>query len=153
MRAAKTAAQAFAQMLLVEIDVGLALRRGRVLKRRIAQRLGGLGENFTGGGAPGLRIGKLTRARALERIAAGLFYAVKIARLAADAVDVFKLIIVRFQFIIGEAPILTGAVFGEQAFAVLCFGGAAQNKFFRQKAPCMTTPVRRRAADDFAGLE
>ena len=64
-----------------------------------------------------------------------------------------KLVVVRLKFIVGHAPILTGAIFGKDAFAVFFGSLAADDEIIRQKTPRVTAPVRRCATDDFARLE
>ena len=61
------------------------------------------------------RIGILARARAFERIAAVLLLAVQIAGLAADAAEIFELVVIRLELVIGDAPVLDRHAFRQNA--------------------------------------
>ena len=50
------------------------------------------------------------RPRAFERISAGLDFAVQIARLAAGPAQLVELIVVRFELVVSDAPVLNGEI-------------------------------------------
>ena len=99
------------------------------------------------------RIRIIAGAWAFEGIAARLDLPLQIAGLAADAVEIFEAIEVRLELVIGDAPVLTGAVLGELARPVAREGAAPRLEIPRQEAPGDAVPVNRRAADAFAREE
>src|SRR5262245_35191406 len=103
----KAGACACAKHEPISVGVCCGLSRGRGRKRLVAQRLSSLSEQRACIRARTRRIGKLSRAWAFERIAANLDLALNITGLAADAVDSLKLIVVRLQLVVCDAPILT----------------------------------------------
>ena len=90
---------------------------------------------------------------ALERIAAGLDVAAQVAGLAGSAADLFELIEMRFQLVVGHAEVLEVHAFGDELLAVPLFVGAAQTQIGRQRAPVVAVPVHARAADAVAEQE
>ena len=93
------------------------------------------------------RIRILARTRTFEHIAARDLLAAKIARLARDAAELVEPVVIRFEFIIGHAPILDRHVRGYGARAVAVDDVAAAHVVAWQIAPVQPAPVVRRAAD------
>jgi hypothetical protein len=77
---------------------------GELLRRRREQR--------RGVGHLHRRIGILARTPAFERIAAVHDPAIEIARLAADAAQIFELVEMRLELVVTHAPVLDRHVFG-----------------------------------------
>src|ERR1700686_903639 len=118
MARAEAAARAFEHLYAVQVAVVLSHRRGWALERHVAQRGHRLGEQGTLMRAPRRRVGILARARPFVRIAAGLDLAVQVASLAADAEDFLKLVVVGFDLVPGDAPILQIAVLRNERHAI-----------------------------------
>src|SRR5439155_7093491 len=106
MARAEAAERAFEHLYAVEVAVVLSHRRGWALERHVTQRGHRLGEQFALIGAPRRRVWILARARPFVRIAACLDLAVQVASLAADAQDFLELVIVGFDLVPGDAPVL-----------------------------------------------
>src|SRR4029077_15726433 len=106
MARAKAAARAFEHLYAVQVAVGLGHRRGWALERHVAQRGHRVGEQGALMRAPRRRVWILARAWPFMRIAACLDLAVQIAGLAADAEDFLELVVVGFDLVPGDAPIL-----------------------------------------------
>src|SRR5262245_8397267 len=103
--------------------------------------------------APRRRVRVLARARPLVRIAAGLNLAVQVAGLAADTEDFLKLVIIRFDVVPGDAPVLQVAVLGNERCAVALLDARAHFEIMRQEAARVSAPMCRRASDHLARLE
>src|ERR1035438_1664518 len=75
------------------------------------------------------------RARPLERISARLDFAAQIAGLPRDAREVFELVVIRLEFVVGDAPIGRRAIIAHDARAVTRDRTAARLEVPRQEAP------------------
>src|SRR6202034_3527407 len=95
----------------------------------------------------------LRRARAFERIAAGLFLAADIAGLAGGAAQLFETIVIGFDLLVAQRPVLDRHVGRQEALAVTLLEMAAAAKIGRQEAPGLAVPVDARPADAVAGQE
>src|SRR5258708_7895195 len=103
--------------------------------------------------APRRRGWILARARPPRRIAACLDLAGQVAGLAADAEDFLELVIVGFDLVPGDAPVLQIAVLRNERCAIALFNARAHLEIMRQKAARIAAPVGRRATDHLARLE
>src|SRR5713101_9806888 len=103
-------------------------------ERLVAERLRCFGEQRAGVGCLHRRVRVLACARALERIAAGDDLALDVARLAGDAVEVFESVEMRFQLIVGDAPVLQGAVLCDLVLSIAREGAALRLEIPRQEA-------------------
>ena len=81
--------------------------------------------------APRRRVWILARARPFVRIAACLDLAVQVAGLAADAEDFLELVIVGFDLVPGDAPVLQIAVLGNERFAIAFLNARAHFEIMR----------------------
>src|SRR6266571_597182 len=68
-------------------------------------------------------------ARRLERIAAGLYHAADVSRLARDRRRVFELVVIRLELVVGDAPVLDRHVGGDVLLAVALLVAAAHLEF------------------------
>src|SRR5271154_6852957 len=102
----EAATRAFEHLYAVQVAVVLSHRRGWALEGHVAQRTHRVGEQGALMRAPRRRVWILARARPLVRIAACLDLAVQVAGLAADAENLLKLVIVGFDLVPGDAPVL-----------------------------------------------
>src|SRR5712672_53689 len=101
MARAEAAARAFEHLYAVQVAVVLRHRRGWALERHVAQRTHRVGEQSAFIRALRRRVWILARARPFVRIAACLELAVQVAGLTADAEDMLKLVIIRFDVVPG----------------------------------------------------
>src|SRR5215467_8908555 len=118
MARAEAAERAFEHLYAVKVAVVLSHRRGWALERHVAERAHRVGEQGALVCAPRRRVWILPRARPFVRIAACLDLAVQVASLAADAEDFLKLVIVGFDLVPGDAPVLQIAVLRNERLAV-----------------------------------
>src|ERR1019366_4357617 len=89
---------------------------------------------------------------ALERVAAGLYLPVQIACSAAGAAKLVELIVMRFELLVGHAPVLNAEiVIGDGFLAIVLLIVALGQEIGRQKAPDLAVPMHAAAAD--AGAE
>src|SRR5207253_9697143 len=119
------------------VFVGIRLRyraAGRG-KRLVAHLLRRLLEERAGVRHLERRIRIVARALAFERIAAGNDLALEVARLAADAVEMFEAIEVRLDLVVGDAPVLAGAIGRHLLLAVARERAAAGLEIPGQEAP------------------
>ena len=135
------------------IGVGLRKISGRLREWLVAEFLGGLRKQRV---AVALllrrrRIGP--RARALERIAAVLDRSLEIAGFARRAAQIFELVVMRLEIVVGDAPILDGHVLRQEIGAVALRQVTAQHEIGRQKAPSLGVPMHAGAADAVAEHE
>ena len=103
----------------VGIRVELADRRARNGIRVIAKRIGGLAEEFRETRNLGGRSRVLRAAPAFEDIVACDFRAANISCFSGDAEQELRAGIVGFEFIISDAPISDGMIFGQARRAIL----------------------------------
>ena len=87
------------------------------------------------------------------RIAAWLDLAVQVAGLTADAKDMLELVVVRFDLVPGDAPVLQMAVLGNERCAIAFLDARVHFEIMREKAARIAAPVCRRATDHLAWLE
>jgi hypothetical protein len=153
MARAEAAARAFEHLHAVQVAVVRSHRRGRALEWHVAQRTCRLGEQGALMRAPRRRVRILARARPFVGIAAWLDLAIQVAGLAADAEDFLELVIVGFDIVPGDAPILQIAVLGNERRAIPLLDARAHFEIVRQEAARIAAPVRRRPADHLARLE
>src|SRR6516162_9524126 len=146
-------ARAFEHLYAVQVAVVLSHRRGRTLERHVTQRADRVREEGALMRAPRRRIWILARARPFVRIAAGLDLAVEVARLAADAEDLLKLVVVGFDIVPGDAAILQIAALGNERCAIAFLNARAHFEIMRQEAARVAAPVCRCATDHLAWLE
>src|SRR5579862_8897455 len=99
------------------------------------------------------RVWILARARTLVRVSARLDLVFDVAGLAADAKDFLELVVIGFDLVPGDAPILQIAVLGDERLAVALLDARVHLEIMRQEAARIATPVRRGAADHLAWLE
>src|SRR5580692_10846860 len=118
MARAEAAARAFEHLYAVQVAVVLGHRRGWALERHVTQRGHRFGEQGALIRAPRRRVWILARARPFVRIAACLDLAVQVAGLAADAEDLLKLVVIGFDVVPGDAPVLQIAVLGNERRAI-----------------------------------
>ena len=94
------------------------------------------------------------RARALERIAAGLDLAVQIARLAAGAAQLVELIVEGLELVVGDAPVLhRQLVVGDRLLPVALLVVAPGQEIRGQEPPDLAVPVHSAAAHPGAEQE
>src|SRR5207302_5372010 len=137
----------------VFVGIGTGDRGARRRERLVAHLFGRLLEQRAGVRALERRVRVLARARTLERVAAGDDLAVEIAGLAADAVEILEAVVVALELVVGDAPVLAGAVFRKLALAVARERAAARLEVPGQEAPGEPAPVHRGAAHALAGAE
>src|SRR5580658_7758247 len=135
MARAEAAARAFEHLYAVQVAVVLGHRGGWALERHVAQRGHRLGEQGALMRAPRRRVWILARARPFVRIAACLDLAVQVAGLAADAENFLKLVIVGFDLVPGDAPVLQIAILGNERCAIALLDARAHLEIMRQEAP------------------
>src|SRR5437588_729649 len=131
MARAEAAERAFEHLYPVEVSVVLSHRRGWALERHVTQRAHRVGEQIALICAPRRRVWILARARPFVRIAACLDLAVQVAGLAADAKDFLKLVVVGFDLVPGDAPVLQIAILGNERWAVAFRNAGADFEIMR----------------------
>src|SRR5262245_47537331 len=99
------------------------------------------------------RVRVVARTRPFEWVTTRLNYTVEIAGFAADAVQVFELIVVRFQFTIGNAPILARVILRDLVLAIAFYGTATPLEIPRQETESCSSPMHACTTHAFAGLE
>src|SRR6185437_110804 len=72
--------------------------------------------------------------------------AAAVAGLAGNAAQVFPLVVVRFQLLVGDAPVLDRHVVRDRLLAVALFVVGAQQEIGRQESPVLPVPVHAGAA-------
>src|SRR5215469_11466631 len=150
MARAKAAARAFEHLHPVQVAVVGSHRCGWALERHVTQRAHRLGEQFALVRAPRRWVWIFTRARPFVRIAAWLDLAIQIAGLAADPEDFLKLVVIGFDLVPGDAPVLQIAVLGNERCAITLLDARVHLEIMRQKAARIAAPMRRRPADHLA---
>src|ERR1700686_1269698 len=141
MARAEAAARAFEHLYAVQVAVILSHRRGWALERHVTQRAHRVGEQGTLMRAPRRRVWILARARPFVRIAAWLDLAVQVAGLTADAKDMLELVVVRFDLVPGDAPVLQMAVLGNERCAIAFLDARVHFEIMREKAARIAAPV------------
>src|SRR5882762_11066777 len=87
------------------------------------------------------------------RIAAGLNLTFDVAGLAAGAQQVFKAIVVRFQVIVSNPPILNGHIRIEETLAVALARARRQLKVVGLETVSLAVPMHHRPAKTCTGQE
>src|SRR5580658_6566409 len=118
MARAKAAARAFEHLYAVQVAVVRSHRRRWALERHVTQRGHRVGEQGALMRAPRRGVWILARARPFVRIAACLNLAVQVASLAADAEDFLKLVVIGFDVVPSDAPVLQIAAPGNERCAI-----------------------------------
>ena len=150
---AEAAKGALAELDAERVGVGLRQISGRLRIRLIAELLGGFREQHMAVALLLRRRRVGPRARAFERIAALLDLAVEVSGGARCAAQIFELIVMRLEVVVGDAPILDGHVLRQELFAITLGQMRAQHEVARQKAERLGVPVQATAADAVAEHE
>src|SRR5690242_21654855 len=119
----------------------------------MSKLLGGIGEQRRAIDHVHRWIWILARARSFERIAAFLDCSFEVAGLAGDAAEIFELVVVGLELVVGDAPILNGHVGGERSRAIALDVVALGNEIRREKAKGHSVPVNAGTADARAGQD
>src|SRR5258708_21073336 len=119
----------------------------------IAELLGGVAEHHGGMSVEHGADRVVACTRAFERIAPFLGLALDVACLACYAGHILELVVVGLQLVIGDAPVLDGAVRGDRLRAVAPVRARPDGEVARLEAPRQPLPLDARATHSGAGQE
>src|SRR5262249_37920879 len=91
-------------------------------------------------------VGIFAGTRAFERIAALLDHTFDVAGLAGGAAEVFEAVIIGFEFVVTDRPILNRHSFGNELLAVFFLVMAADSEFAGREPIVLAIPVHACAA-------
>jgi hypothetical protein len=138
---AVAAVGALTHLHTVRVLVGLRRIRGGARKRLETNFLGRLVEEHGRIASLERRQRITSRARPLERVAAGLDPALNVAGLARSSAEILELVVMRFEVLVADTPVLDRHIRRNEVLAVTRFGVTANLEVGGEEAPMLTVPM------------